>query len=285
MIRHLYNKTLLFITLLFVSISNFSYASGARVSDKPATFADFLMFFFCLIIVLLVFLYFVVFRPYFKKKKTKEYCEKNHLTFIAESDEIPESTKYDFISFDTDEYWKLKYKYIIHGEKLGIIFTLCEFSFEYSEETGGFGSPLFNLLIIKKTNTNFPFFVLSNESNIKRYYDISFTCGNGYKPTPAKSDYKNHIHFYYKNNLKFNQDNEFNKRFVLSVENKEDVENFFNDKIRRLFKEKSKTDCVYEGNDDCFIISKTINSFLYSFEDNIKFLEENLRLYSELTSV
>ena len=106
-----------------------------------------------------------------------------------------------------------------------------------------------------------------------------------YKHTSAKSDFKNHIHFYYKNNLKFKQDNEFNNKFVLSVENKDEAEEFFNDKIRKIFKEKSKPDCVYEGNDDCFVVSKTINSFLFSFDDNLKYLEENLRLFSELTSV
>ncbi len=285
MISHFYKNNMLFITLLFVSISNFSYAASARISNKPATFTDFLFFFLCLIAVALGFLYFVFIRSYLKKKKIKEYCDKNHLTFIAESNNIPYNTKYDFISFDTDENWKVKYKYIIHGEKSGIEFTLCDFSFEYSKENGSFGSHTISLLIIKKININFPFFVLSNEFNIKQYYNISYTCGEGYKSTPAKSDFKNHIHFYYKNNLKFNQDNEFNNRFVLSVENKDDAEEFFSDKIRKIFKEKSKDDCVYEGNDDCFVVSKTINSFFFSFEDNLKFLEENLRLFSELTSV
>ena len=173
MLRLLYNENLLFITLFFVSISNFSYAASARLSKRPATFADFLFFLFCLTVIASIFTYFAFIRPYLKKKKIKEYCDKNHLTFIAESNEIPDKTKYDFVSFDTDENWKVKYKYIIHGEKSGIVFTLCDFYFDYSKGNGSFGSPTFSLLIIKKINNYFPFFVLSNESNIKRYYDIS----------------------------------------------------------------------------------------------------------------
>ena len=81
--------------------------------------------------------------------------------------------------------------------------------------------------------------------------------------------------------MEFDQDERFNNAFVLQTENKNQAEIFFNDEIRNIFKQKANPDCIFEGKGNYFIVSKTSES---SFEETIKFFEENLKLFTELTS-
>ena len=214
-------------------------------------------------------------------KKTKNYCEKNHLVFTAESNKLPNNIKFKFIKIEAGMDSEIKYKNIIHGERNGIFFIICEFNISFSNSKGTGYTPNFPLLIIKKDNVIFPSFFLKSGNNFKNYTSFCSYTGTKNGCSSVEADFKNHVHFYKGINLTFAEDKEFNNKFNLQVEDKESAKLFFNDEIRKIFTDKSKPDCVYEGNKDYFLVSTTNE---LSFEETIKFFEENLRLFIELTS-
>ena len=85
-------------------------------------------------------------------KKTKNYCEKNHLVFTAESNKLPNNIKFKFIKIEAGMDSEIKYKNIIHGERNGISFIICEFNISFSNTKGTGYTSNFPLLIIKKDN-------------------------------------------------------------------------------------------------------------------------------------
>ena len=283
MINKKYKKILFFLISLFVLTSDFCFAVGRSRHISEVSLSEIIQILFFVLILASVFLYFLVFLPYLKKKKTKEFCEKNHLSFTANADKLPDNIKYNFIKLGTGKYGKLKYKYknIMHGKRNGITFTICDLYIEYSNEHGSIGSPYFPLLIIKNNNSSFPLFVLSNESTLNQYKNISYMSGSKNTSRILQSDYSNSIHLFSGERILFDQDESFNNAFDLLADNKEQTQIFFNDGIRNIFKQKANSDSIYEGNGNYFIVSKASES---SFEETIKFFEENLKLFTELVS-
>ena len=270
--KNIYKKNIFLLTSLFVFISNYCFAAHfSSKNSRPMTIFDIIFIIFCFTAIPL---YLFVIKPYIKRKKTKEYCEKNHLKFIAESNKLPNNIKFKILKVEAGMDSKIKFKN-------GISFIICEFNISFSNSKGTGSTPNFPLLIIKKDNVIFPSFFLKSGNSFKNYISFDTYSGskNGFKNVQA--DFNNHVHFYKGFNLTFAEDNNFNQKFVLEVENKEVAKTFFNNDIRNLFIEKSNPNYVYEGDGDYFIVSKTIES---SFEETIQFFEENLKLFSEITS-
>ena len=280
--KNINKKNIVFLSLFFVLISNLCFAAGPTI-QRDFTIADLFLFLFVSAIIASGFIYFLVFLPYLKRKKTKEFCEKNHLTYTDKSSNLPDNVEYNFIKLGNCKSGELKitYKNIMHGERNGITFTLCEFYIEISNNHGSIGSQNFPLLIINKYNTYFPLFVLSKGMNSNNYKRISYMMGSPITNSNLKSDYEKNIHLYNGKRHLFNHDKNFNNTFVLQVEDNDQVEAFFNDKIRNIFMKKAMSNCVYEGNGEYFIVSKTSQS---SFEETIRFFEQNLNLFTELVS-
>lgn len=276
--KYIYKKSIFLLISLFVLIPNYCFAIHSSSSRNQMSIFDFIILMFCMTAIPL---YFFVIKPYIKKKKTREYCEKNHLTFTAESNKLPKNIKLKFIKIEVGMDAEIKYKNIMQGERNGISFVICEFYIRFSNTKGTGYTSNFPLLIIKKDNVIFPSFLLKSGNSFKNLISLtSYECdknGSSY----VQSDFKNHVHFYKGFNLTFAEDSNFNKKLDLEVENKESAKTFFNNDIRNLFKEKSNPDYVYEGDGDYFIVSKTIES---SFEETIQFFEENLKLFVEITS-
>lgn len=276
--NQIYKKNIIFLSLLFVFISNCCFAYHPSSTSSQISLSEFLLI---SLLIASIPLYFFVIKPYIKMKKTKNYCEKNHLAFTAESYKLPNNIKFKFIKIEAGMDSKIKYQNIIHGERNGIYFIICEFNISFSNTKGTGYTSNFPLLIIKKDNVIFPSFFLKSGNSFKNF--ISFSSYGGEKKgcSSVEADFKNHVHFYKGINLTFDEDKEFNNKFNLQVENKESAKLFFNDEIRKIFTDKSKSDCVYEGNKDYFLVSTTNE---LSFEETIKFFEENLKLFVELTS-
>ena len=283
MINNIYKKILFSLISLFALKSNFCFAAARARRISETSLSDIITILFVIFVFASVVLYFFVFLPYLKKKKTKEFCEKNHLSFTANADKLPDNIKYNFIKLGIGKYGKLKYKYqnIMHGERNGITFTICDFYIEFTNDYGSIGSRNFPLLIMKNYNSSFPSFVLSNGSSLNKYKSISYMTGSKNTSSTFQSDYSNSILLYSGERILFDQDERFNNAFVLQADNKEQTELFFNDGIRNIFKPKANSDYIYEGNGNYFIVSKTSET---SFEETIKFFEENLKLFTELVS-
>ena len=276
--NQIYKKNIIFLSLLFVFISNYCFAYHPSSTSNQISLSEFLLI---SLLITSIPLYFFVIKPYIKMKKTKNYCEKNHLVFTAESNKLPNNIKFKFIKIEAGMDSKIKYKNIIHGERNGIFFIICEFNISFSNTKGTGYTSNFPLLIIKKDNVIFPSFFLKSGNSFKNYISFNSFSGEKNGSSYVQADFNNHAHFYKGFSLTFAEDSNFNKKFVLEVENKESAKIFFNNDIRNLFKERSNPDYVYGGDGDYFIVSKPIES---SFEETIQFFEENLKLFVEITS-
>ena len=278
-------NTLVFISLLLVSVSNICYADDSTEIDAFLIFK--VLFFIAFSLVILgIPLYHYVVLPFIKKRKIQKFCDDNHLSYISESQKLPNNLIYKFIKINAGKKGECTYNNIIQGTRNGISFTMCDFSFRYSFEKGNVSSTNFPLIIIKNPNTSFPFFFLRKRNSLSGYQQISRVTLYGKvsldSETKIKMDYKNHIDFYKNKKLNFPEDEQFSKKFDVDVEDEENVKTFFDDNIRRFFYEKAKPEYVYEGNGDYFIIS-TSRSF--TFEEMIQFFEDCLKFYVELTSI
>ena len=283
--KNLYKLNVFFITSVFFLVSNscFSKSTSHKVGISSST-GDNLSFFIISLPIICALIYFGFLKEYLKRRKIEDFCEKNNLTYEDEFKYLPQNTKINFISIDAGNDGECTYKNIMSGEKKGLFFIFCDFNFLYSTKNHiTFSSPNYPLLIIKNKNITFPYFFLRTGKNLNRYKDIKNILGRTkhISTEKLKPDYYNHIHFYEGNNLIFDDDLAFSDRFVLKVEDEEASKNFFNNKIRQVFKEKANKEYMYEGNEDGFVVSlpKEI-----TFEEKIKFFEENLKFFYELTT-
>ncbi|MBP5470703.1 MAG: hypothetical protein J6Z11_15835 [Candidatus Riflebacteria bacterium] len=270
---------------MFVFITNLCLANDSDPDIFPLK--DLLIPLLFTLIMVLGLVYFRFYIPYVKRKKTKEFCQKNHLTFTEESKKLPDNIDFKFIKFDAGKNGESVYKNIMQGTKNGISFIMSEFSFKYtfknSSEEGYATSPSFSLFIIKKPKINFPYFFLrrpNDLANFKILGRVSFKKVN--RGSTLHSDYVKHIHFYQNKKLILLEDQQFNKTFEIDVDDEENAKLYFDDKVRKFFIQKAEPKTVYEGNSEYFIIS---TSEITKFEDMIKFFEKSLKFYVELTSI
>lgn len=285
-------KKIIFSTL-FVLTTNFCFARTARSIDDYSL-KDLILILLFMLAIAAVPLYFLVYLPYIKRKKMQEFCKKNNLTYISKSEELPDNIKYNFIKINAGQNGRCTYTNIMQGTKNDISFILCEYYFKYTKGNTTIESPLFPLLIIKKDNINFPNFFLRNENDLDGYRKIGSIAMSGGFVVKGKTEmrkdeeklilyYKNLIRFYQNKLLNIKEDQKFNKKFSVDVDDEEVSKRFFDDNVRQFFYEKSKPQQVYEGNGSLFIISSS-HTFI-TFEETIKFFEDGLKFYVELASV
>ena len=283
--KYLYKLNIFFLTSVFFLVSTSCFAKNTdNKLDNFIFTGENLLYFIIGLPIVGALVYLFVIKDYIKNRKIEEFCEKNNLTYEDEFKHLPQNTKINFISIDAGKDGECTYKNIMSGEKKGLFFIFCDFNFLYSTKNHiTFSSPNYPLLIIKNKNITFPYFFLRTGKNLNRYKDIKNILGRTkhISTEKLKPDYYNHIHFYEGTNLIFDDDLAFSDRFVLKVEDEEASKNFFSNKIRQVFKEKANKEYMYEGNEDGFVVSlpKEI-----TFEEKIKFFEENLRFFYELSS-
>ena len=281
-----YRYTRYILSILFVFVSNFCFAyPHSSKSLKDIGLIDILFYLIIFTSTILVVAYFFVYITYIKRKKTKEFCQKNHLTFTEKSKKLPDNIQFKFVKINAGNNGECIYRNIMQGSKNELSFIMCDFSFKYIIKNGYVESPSFPLFIIKKPNANFPYFFLRRRKDLNDYQMVSYITLTGYnmqKNNAIRSDYKNHIVFYHNKLLDLNEDQQFNTKFDLDVDDEENAKMFFEHKIRKFFIEKALPNYVYEGNGDYFFIS---TSKVLTFEEMIKFFEESLTFYIELISV
>ncbi len=280
--------TVLFSTL-FILTSNICFAFNSR-HNKGLSLTNISLSIVFLLIIVSVPLYFLVYLPYIKRKKIKEFCDKNNLKFTAESKKLPDNISLKFINFNAGKNGDCTFKNIMQGTKNDISFIMCEFSFKYTEGCTKVYSPSFPLFILKRPNISFPYFLLRRRNDITGFQKIlSVSMSGGYEMKTRKAEellmqkYKNMICYYQNILLNLQEDQQFNKKFDIDVDNEQEAKQYIDDNVRRFFAEKSKPQFIYEGNGDLFTISSS-KSFS-TFEDMIMFFQDQLKFYMELTSI
>ena len=284
-----YKINLFLLTTSFILvISNSCFAKSANKGEDPFTT------FFIILVHIIIFVFWAAIfyafylKPFIKKKKIENYCVRNKLEYIEESKSLPNNNiGINFIKVNSSNngVGEYKFKNIIHGVKNGLYFILCDFYLSFGHYDGIYiFSPGFPLLIIKKTNMNLPYFFLRTGNDLSRFKEIGTMTGESRKlrklGDAMKPVYRKHISFYFGKRLEFNEDEEFNNKFVLEVNDLEATKTLFNSNSRSIFKNKAKKDYVFEGNGDSFIVTSSKES---SFEEMIMFLEENLKLFKEIS--
>ena len=86
------------LSVLFVFITNLCLANDSDPDIFPLK--DLLIPLLFTLIMVLGLVYFRFYIPYVKRKKTKEFCQKNHLTFTEESKKLPDNIDFKFIKFE-----------------------------------------------------------------------------------------------------------------------------------------------------------------------------------------
>ncbi len=277
------------INLILLSTSFILLVSNSCFAKSPSKNEDSVTAFFIIIIHIILFVFLGAFfyafflKPFIKRKKIENYCAKNKLEYIEESKSLPDNININFIKINSSNNGVGEYvfKNIMHGVKNGLYFILCDFYLSFGHYDGIYiFSPGFPLLIIKKPNMNLPYFFLRTGNDLSRFKEIGTMTAEKNKLNKTdivKPVYRKHISFYFGKRLEFNEDVEFNNKFVLEVNDIEASKTLFNSNLRNIFKEKAKADYVYEGNGDYFIVTSSKES---SCEEMIKFLEENLNLFN-----
>ena len=280
-----FNKSnALFFTSLLVIVANsclavvhHSHHGRGSSSGSP------ILFIFVFLLFAAFPIYFLFILPLIKRIKAQKYCQKNNLKFTAKSKVLPDNMNFKFIQLKTESKAECIYKNLMQGQRYGISFLMCEFYLKYSDGHGTVETSVFPLLIIKKSDAYFPTFLLGGDLNLDDFGRITYYSGINNRRSSLESDFHKSISFFEGKNLYIDEDKDFSDKFFLKVEDEYNAKSFFNEKIRNVFNKKANFSYIYEGNGDYFIISTP--SYLSSFDGIIKFFEENIKFYYELTSI
>lgn len=242
--------------ITYIAISNTIYAAPNNgkiiLTGIPALIVGLFMLAIYLLMIggIPAFLIYGIFiRPYLLKKKIKEHCQKNNYKFVEEAPKIPIEKK-----LYTSNIADIKHYYMIEmGKKQDIAYILCHY-FPRSKTYSGYRT----ICVMVKEGVNIPHFVLGENKPMKKDHCLLNTLKM--------------------KELSFKEDIEFSNRFFVSADNTE-TSNFFNDNIRRVFKEIKTKDYYYEGNENTFVVSYSAPSL---FDQRIKLLEFSLDLFNKV---
>ncbi len=241
--------------ITFIIIPSIVYAGKGKVvlTGIPALIVGSLIFIIYLFAVFAIpgyILYGVLIRPYFLKKKIKEYCQKNNLKFIDEAKKIPVEKKL----YTSNVARETNYYMIEMGKKQDISYLLCHFYPRIGTSAG-----YRTICVMSKEGVVLPHFVLGENSPMK----VDQFLLNSLVRVETKS---------------FNDDKDFSNRFFVKS-NDSEVVNYFNYNIRRIFKGIDNKNYYYEGNENVFVVSRSAPS---TFEERINHLEFSFDLFNNL---
>ena len=165
-----------------------------------------------------------------RRKEIEDYCHRNRLEYSETANNIP-SIAYDF-SLLRDRGHTNRWEYEMAGVRGDYNFSIFE---HYS--VSGHGKhrhvSIDSICVLSKENLRIPQFFVREEN---RFFDSLGKLFGG-------------------QDINFDGDPEFSKKFVLQGMIERDIRDFFDRNIRRAFVLKHVAGYKYEGNCDCFMVS------------------------------
>ncbi len=211
----------------------------------------FALFFFGIIISVLIWDYK---KEQKRKKEISDYCDRNNLEYSETALNIPDSA-YGFSLIKERGHTNL-WENEMSGTRGDYSFTIFE-----HHSVSGYGknrSEIINTIcILLKDRVNLPQFFVRDENMILDSLGKLF----------GGQD------------INFDEDPEFSKMFVLQGMVEQDVRDFFDRKIRRVFVTKHVRGYKYEGKADCFMVSL---SGRHDIRERLGLLSVSMGIFKEI---
>ena len=207
----------------------------------------------------LLFYGFVIY-PILRKKKIKEFCKKNNAKYIAYMQELPMGKNFLLTNIIEKNN---SYEAAMVGKRGEFSFLLCDYRFNTSlGHVYHFG--MNTICVISMKGLNMPHFSIGEYNLNSKIYDFDLCSLNSLKGRKV---------FY-----KF--DKNFSDRFFIKTDDVEKTRNFFNDRIRDIFKNIKISKYYYEGMGDTFVVSY---ASMMDLQEKIDLLNHSVKLLSSIT--
>lgn len=196
-----------------------------------------------------------------RKKKIKDYCEKNRLEYQESVKTLPEIADFNILQMGYEG--QNKYNAVMSGEKDGISFKILDYS--YVKDCGK-GDGVFNvsLCIITKPGINFPDMILDEKA-----------------PILAESMEKALIMRNYKMIVKQIGDTTFENKFHILSNYADETRNFLKSGVIEAFLKNHTKGNRYDACKDTITIAH-LGFFHYGINQRLEMLKKGIALIEEI---
>ncbi len=192
---------------------------------------------------------------HFRKKKIREYCERNRLTYEdSPASMTGYSEPYDILNHGNSSYYSAG----MYGTRGDIELNIIDYTY-----VTGYGKNRsqhnYTLCQLYREGTQFPCFFVRDENS---FFDSIGSMLGG-------------------QDIDFAEDKTFSDKFVLQGVNESDVRRFFNNKVRRAFVRHHQKGNCYESKGQCFLLYRSGHC---SLEGRIAMLNNALKIFNEIST-
>ncbi len=211
--------------------------------------------FFLIVLVVFVFISICVFiYNYFRKKKIREYCERNRLVYEDSPLSMTGySEAYDILSHGHSSYYSAG----MYGKRGDIVINIIDYTY-----VSGYGknrhSHNYTFCQLYREGNHFPCFFIRDEYFI---FDSLGSMLGG-------------------QDIDFVEDKTFSDKFVLQGFSESDIRRFFNNKVRQAFNKYHKSGYCYESKGRAFLVYKSGHA---SLQGRIDMLNTALKIFNDIS--